>query len=177
MAECPQMDVVKKAAEILPHGDVNGTTLGVDMEDELSGRLTLAFTLLEITADHFDGQFDARVPICGNEKNVLGVLKENFLKAGFTLHNKDMVKPHHVSSDSDFVRTLLKCYEAYTGLEGKCMSTGGGTYVHNLKNGVAFGACMPGTDTHMHGADEFAVIDELVASAKIFAQAIVELCS
>jgi succinyl-diaminopimelate desuccinylase len=36
---------------------------------------------------------------------------------------------------------------------------------------------MPGTDTHMHGADEFAVIDELVASAKIFAQAIVELCS
>jgi succinyl-diaminopimelate desuccinylase len=177
MAECPQMDAVKKAAGILPHGDVNGTTLGVDMEDELSGRLTLAFTLLEITADHFDGQFDTRVPICGNENNVLGVLKENFLKAGFTLHNKDMVKPHHVSADSDFVRTLLKCYEAYTGLEGKCMSTGGGTYVHNLKNGVAFGACMPGTDTHMHGADEFAVIDELVASAKIFAQAIVELCS
>jgi succinyl-diaminopimelate desuccinylase len=88
-----------------------------------------------------------------------------------------MVKPHHVSADSDFVRTLLKCYETYTGLEGRCMSTGGGTYVHNLKNGVAFGACMPGTDTHMHGADEFAVIDELVASAKIFAQAIVELCS
>lgn len=29
----------------------------------------------------------------------------------------------------------------------------------------------------MHGADEFAVVDELVLSAKIFAQVIVELCS
>ena len=28
----------------------------------------------------------------------------------------------------------------------------------------------------MHGEDEFIVIDELVAAAKIFAQSIVELC-
>ena len=33
------------------------------------------------------------------------------------------------------------------------------------------------TDTRIHGADEFAVVDELLVSAKIFAQAIVELCS
>ena len=35
---------------------------------------------------------------------------------------------------------------------------------------------MPGTDNRMHGADEFAVVDELVLSAKIFAQVICELC-
>ena len=49
--------------------------------------------------------------------------------------------------------------------------------VHNLKNGVAFGATLPGTENRMHGADEFAVLEELVISAKIFAQVIVELCS
>ena len=54
---------------------------------------------------------------------------------------------------------------------------GGGTYVHELDNGVAFGASLPGTDNRMHGADEFAVIDELLVSAKIFAQVIVDLCS
>ena len=54
---------------------------------------------------------------------------------------------------------------------------GGGTYVHNLKNGVAFGAALPETDNRMHGADEFAVLGELVMSAKIFAQVIVDLCS
>lgn len=45
----------------------------------------------------------------------------------------------------------------------------GGTYVHNLKNGVAFGAALPETENHMHGPDEFAVVDELTMSAKIFA--------
>ena len=57
------------------------------------------------------------------------------------------------------------------------MSTGGGTYVHHLKNGVAFGAAMPGRDNNMHGANEFAQTDDLVISAKIFAQVIVDLCS
>ena len=49
--------------------------------------------------------------------------------------------------------------------------------MHTLENGVAFGAALPGTDNRMHGADEFAVVDELVLSAKIFAQVIVNLCS
>ena len=48
--------------------------------------------------------------------------------------------------------------------------------VHHLKNGVAFGAAMPETENNMHGPDEFAVIDELLMSAKIFAQVITELC-
>ena len=43
--------------------------------------------------------------------------------------------------------------------------------------GVAFGAAMPGRENNMHGANEFAVVDDLVISAKIFAQVIVDLCS
>ncbi len=175
-APCAQFDVVRAAAALMPHGDFHGKALGVDMEDALSGRLTLAFTMLEVDEGRFDGQFDSRVPVCGNEDNVLRVIAGRLGEAGFTLHNQEMVLPHHVSGDSGFVRTLLECYENYTGLEGYCRATGGGTYVHSLENGVAFGACFPGTDPHMHGADEFAVIDELVMSAKIFAQVIVELC-
>ena len=49
--------------------------------------------------------------------------------------------------------------------------------LHHLKNGVAFGACLPETENHMHGPNEFAVVDELLMSAKIFAQVIVDLCS
>jgi len=36
---------------------------------------------------------------------------------------------------------------------------------------------MPETDNRMHGADEFAVIEELIVSAKMFAQVIIDLCS
>ena len=90
--------------------------------------------------------------------------------------NETMTPPHYVDGNSDFVKTLLKAYDRYTGRKGTCESMGGGTYVHSLKNGVAFGAAMPETDNRMHGADEFAVIDELLVSAKIFAQVITDLC-
>ena len=57
------------------------------------------------------------------------------------------------------------------------MAVGGGTYVHELKNGVAFGAVGETTDTHMHGADEFMLISELKDAAVIYALAIARLCS
>lgn len=175
-APCAQVEMLKKVLELMPHGDVNGTTLGVDMEDEISGRLTLAFSMLTVDTGRLDGQFDSRCSVCATEETVLHVIKGAMAGAGITLLNDSMTPPHHVDGDSVFVKTLLKAYEDYTGLKGECQATGGGTYVHHLKNGVAFGAAMPGTDNHMHGADEFAVVDELVMSAKIFAQVIVELC-
>lgn len=176
-AACDQINMLKKAAALIPHGDVNGATLGVSMEDELSGKLTLSFNMLTVDAESLDGQFDSRVPVCGNEENVLKVVKARMAEQGITLLNESMIPPHHVSEDSHFVKTLLKAFETYTGRKGECQAMGGGTYVHDLENGVAFGAAMPETDNKMHGPDEFAVIEELVVSAKIFAQAIVDLCS
>lgn len=175
-ADCAQMECVKHAAELMPHGDVNGTTLGVNLEDEVSGKLTLAFSMLTVDASGLDGEFDSRVPVCGNEENVLNVIKAKMAENGLTLLNDAMTPPHMVDGDSEFVRTLLRAYETYTGQKGECLAIGGGTYVHHLKNGVAFGASMPNTDNRMHGADEFAVVEELVLSAKMFAQVIVELC-
>ena len=63
-----------------------------------------------------------------------------------------------------------------TGLEGKAVAIGGGTYVHELKNGVAFGAVLPDIDTHMHGADEFMDIKNINLATKVFAEAIMQLC-
>ena len=175
-ADCPQIDAIKALAELFPHGDTCGKAVGVAMEDEISGALTLAFDMLKVESGRLEGVFDSRTPICANEENSLQVLKREMAAKGITLINDTMIHPHHVDGDSHFVKTLLKAYEEYTGLKGSCQSTGGGTYVHNLKNGVAFGASMPGTDNKMHGADEFAVVAELALSAKIFAQVIADLC-
>ena len=147
------------------------------MEDELSGALTLAFSMLTVGSDSLEGVFDSRCPVCSNEDNVLKIVKKAMAEEGIALETDFMVPPHHVDRESYFIKTLLSVYEDYTGLKGSCQATGGGTYVHNLKNGVAYGASMPGTDNRMHGADEFAVVDHLLTSAKIFAQVIVNLCS
>lgn len=174
--DCPQLECLRGLVRLMPHGDLWGKAMGIAMEDQLSGNLTLAFTMVKVTQDSLEGNFDSRCPICATEENVLKVAKERMGEIGLTLHNDSMRPPHHVDGDSLFVRTLLKEYEAWTGRRGECLYTGGGTYVHELKNGVAFGAAMPGTDNHMHGADEFAVLEELLVSAKIFAQVIVDLC-
>ena len=175
-AECEQTRVIHHLTELFPWNDTEGKALGVAMADELSGSLTVAFSLLELDGEHLDASFDSRCPICGNDANVVEPIRAKLASCGMTLENKTMTPPHHVDGESDFVKTLLAAYETYTGREGSCRYTGGGTYVHDLKNGVAFGASMPETDNRMHGADEFAVIDELLVSAKIFAQVIADLC-
>ena len=177
LAECGQVFMLRRLLSLIPHGDTSGRALGIAMGDEISGDLTLAFSLLKVWDSGLEGTFDSRCPICSTEENVLNVVKRNMADKGFTIHNDSMNPPHHVDGDSPFVKTLLEAYESYTGRKGECISMGGGTYVHHLKNGVAFGASMPETDNRMHGADEYAVVEELVVSAKIFAQVIVDLCS
>ena len=105
------------------------------------------------------------------------VVANNLKDNGINLDPCEVLPGHHVDENSEFVQTLLRCYEKYSGQKGECLAIGGGTYVHNLKNGVAFGCTMPGTDNNMHGDDEFAVVDELILSAKIFTEAIIQLCS
>ena len=147
--------------KLFPHNDHIGAGCGVNMSDELSGSLSMAFTIFEYN------------------ENLTEALRKNMADVKIVLgtEESDKLNPaHHVSSDSDFVRTLLKCYEDYSGQKGECLAIGGGTYVHHLENGVAFGCSMPGTDNNMHGNDEFAVIDELMLSGKIFTQAIIDLC-
>ena len=83
---------------------------------------------------------------------------------------------HYVPENSPFIQTLLGCYEQVMGEPGKCLAIGGGTYAHFLKNDVAFGASRLGVDYHMHGANEYLVVDEIVRSAELFALTIVALC-
>ncbi len=177
LAPCPQVEALEKLTSLFPHGDVEGKSLGIAAEDEISGKLTLAFSMLMVDDSSLDASFDSRCPLCCTDENTLEVARKNLAACGFTLDNEHLRPPHCVDGDSEFVKTLLRVYEEYTGLKGSCQAIGGGTYVHDLKNGVAFGASMPGTDNHMHGADEFAVLEDLMMSAKIFAQVIVELCA
>lgn len=160
---------------LFPHGDCAGKALGIAQADELSGPLTLAFSLLEMNETGLSGQFDSRVPVCANEDNCQKVTEASFAKFGFTTEG-GMQEPHYTPADTPLVKTLLKCYEQYTGNKGECLAIGGGTYVHEIPGGVAFGCAMPGFNGNMHGPDEHTCIADQLTAAKIFAQAIIDLC-
>ncbi|MEG1720424.1 MAG: Sapep family Mn(2+)-dependent dipeptidase [Pseudoflavonifractor sp.] len=177
LADCESTGALHALHALFPHGDTSGAALGIAQKDEISGRLTLAFSLLTMDEGGIRGQFDSRVPLCADAANCKNVAVAAFEAQGFTAVG-DMGEPHHTPADSPFVQTLLNCYEEYTGAtNSQPISIGGGTYVHDIPGGVAYGAGQPGFDPNMHGADEHAPVADLLLAAKIFTQAIAELCS
>ncbi len=162
--------------KLFPFGETDGASLGLKCADE-SGALTCVLSMLAIMpSGECEGTLDIRFPTCVDLQTVkdklCAVLESHRLKCEIVIGSE----PHVVPEDSGFVKQLLSVYEHVEGEKGKCIAIGGGTYVHNIDGGVAFGAERGDTDYHMHGANEFITTDELLKDAVLFAHAIVEIC-
>jgi len=163
--------------ELFPHGDFYGKYLGIEQKDEISGALTLNLSVMEFSLTGFTARFDCRFPVCGTKESVSDAARAKLKAKGIEIQGAEgITMPHHTPADSPFVKTLLKAYEDYTGCKGDCIAIGGGTYVHGIEGAVAFGCTMPGKDNRIHGPDEHVSIEDIVTSAKIFAQVIIDNC-
>ena len=176
LGECASTGALRELAALLPHGDYYGKALGIAQEDEVTGKLTCSFTMIRFTSTGLEGLCDCRVPVCANEANCKAVADGKLTALGYEAQG-EMIPPHHTPAEGTFIQTLNRCYEAHTGRPGGCYSMGGGTYVHDVPGGVAFGVVMPGTEVNMHGANESIPVEELLTAEKIFAQAAAELCA
>ena len=105
LAELPSTAAIRALSRLFPHGDHTGTALGIAQSDELSGALSLAFTILRLDGKGFSARFDSRTPLCGTEETVNAVAEKALKDAGFTVSGK-LDPPHHVPADSPFIRTL-----------------------------------------------------------------------
>ena len=166
---------VMALVQMFPHGDWLGRSFGVECEDKL-GELTISLDIIDFAGGRITGYFDARTPMCANEQNCANVINKIMSAGGFRLENTEMVKAHYVDENLPFIKTLLRNYEEFTGEKGECICTGGGTYVHDIEGGVAFGAVRKGLNTNMHGADEFMYVEDILTAAKIFAAVIADVC-
>lgn len=167
----------KAVTELFPHGCTGGEGLGIAREDEKSGRLTCVLSMMEVSDGSLLGTVDIRYPVSMTKEEILETITERMNRYGFTVNVLMMNDPHCVPEESEFVQSLLSVYEEETGEKGYCIAIGGGTYVHEIEGGVAFGAELPGWDYHMHGDDEFFPIDQFMMTARMIAAAIVKLCA
>ncbi|MCL2201261.1 MAG: Sapep family Mn(2+)-dependent dipeptidase [Oscillospiraceae bacterium] len=161
---------------LFSHGDCNGKALGIAMEDEISGKLTVNFGVLSFSEQDFTANFDSRTPACADSVDIKGITIAALEKENIQVTEAKLSHCHHTPGDSPFVKTLLSVYEEYTGGKGECLITGGQTYVHNIEGGVVFGCGFPGNDYHAHGANEYMTEEQLLVSAKIFTQVILDMC-
>ena len=176
LAPCEGLDRLRALCALMPHGETDGAGWGIACSDKISGALTISLNIFHYTETGFRASFDSRVPLCGGEERLFGVMEQRAAEYGLQAELMMHEPPHHTPEDTPLVQTLLKIYEAYTGRKGACVSMGGGTYVHDIEGGVGFGCAFPEVDNRMHGPDEFVRICDLLISGKMFAQAIVDLC-
>ncbi len=167
---------VAAAAAKFPFAEYGGESAGVACSDAPSGALTLALTCLSIEGGQFVGRADIRFPVSFTVAEIEQKLHDG-LDSSFAVSCANCVEGHHVPESSPFVQTLLQVYEQETGEKGHGLAIGGGTYVHGIPNGVAFGAEFPGVDNRIHGADEFIGVDELVMNARLIARAVAAVCA
>lgn len=175
LADGPSTRALRELYKLLPHGDTSGKALGIAQADEKTGALTCAFTILDISHTGIEGLCDCRIPLCATTANCKEVADDRLTALGYETAGM-MIPPHYTPAEGAFIQTLLGCYEAVTGQLGACYSMGGGTYVHDVPGGVAFGYKMPGIEVNMHGANERFPMEDLLTATKIFAHAIAALC-
>ena len=169
-----QFEIIHKLSQLYPYRETNGKACEISASDDISGALTLVCSVMEMDATKLTAYNDIRFPVCCHGENIIAKMKEMLSPISCEAILCD--EPHYTDENSPFVQTLLHVYEEVTGNQGKCLAIGGGTYVHHIEGGVAFGATFPDTDVHMHGADEFIIREHLLMDAEMIALAITELC-
>ena len=169
--------LLNSLSKLFPHGEFSGKSCGLGFSDEISGDMTCVLSLLNAENGRLHGGVDIRFPLDRTKAeisdNICGKLRE----AGFDIDLCEGVEPHCTDENSGFVQALLRVYERVMGEKGYCIAIGGGTYVHEIEGGVAFGAEFPNEDGRMHCPDEFITTENLLKNAEIMAEAMVELCS
>ena len=168
--------MLKSLSELFPHGETNGASCGLGFRDDISGDMTCVLSMLNTENGRLCGGIDIRFPLDRSKNEISEIICGKLRDAGFDIDSCEGVDPHCTDENSPFVQSLLRAYEGITGDKGRCIAIGGGTYVHEIEGGVAFGAEFPGEDGRMHSPDEFITSENLIKNAEIMAAAIIEIC-
>lgn len=167
---------LKALNRLFPHGETDGASCGLGFSDPVSGKTTCVLSMLNTENGRLCGGIDIRFPLDRKKDEISAVICGKLREAGFEIDSCEGVEPHCTDEDSPFVQALLRVYERVTGDKGRCIAIGGGTYVHEIEGGVAFGAEFPNEDGNMHSPDEFITVENLLKNAEIMAEAIAEIC-
>ncbi len=152
-----------------------GANLGIACEDQLSGKLTMNLGLMSMDTHSAEVCLDIRCPLHSDmkviEKTVGLTCQSQGLDAEITSESESL----YIPKNSELVQTLLGVYNEMTGRNEAPLTIGGGTYCREAENVVSYGPLFPEEPDLAHQANEYIDLDNMVLSAKIYAQALYEL--
>ncbi len=153
----------------------DGSGLNAKLEDEF-GVLTLNIGVIETDDDEIVGSIDIRFPVTMSTKSVLKAMKDRMEDENGKIEIVSAVEPIYFPIDSPLVSSLYDAYVEVTGdTKSKPMTMGGGTYAKGINNTIAFGCGFSDKDYHIHDANEYVGIDELLLQTEIYVHALLKL--
>lgn len=148
----------------------NGDRLGIDYSHPEYGMMEMRNYRLMMDGEIpcFEASFSYPAGISVDE-----IVKRIREKAGelevSLIHNYN---PVVFEKDSPMVKALQKAYETVTGLDGRPVTTTGGTYAKAMPGIVPFGPSFPGQKGIGHNPNEWMMVEDLMANARIYALAL-----
>lgn len=153
-----------------------GQSLGLGLEDELTGKLTVNPGYIFLDEKSVTLKVDIRFPASENLANMKTKLQSSFQPFQGNLTIIDSLASLCFSEDDPHIRKLLKVYRDYTGdQKARPLGMGGTTFSKAFRNAVSFGPTFPGMAKVEHQPDEYMEIDHLLKCTEIYALALKEL--
>lgn len=146
-----------------------------DVQDEVSGPLTVNVSRLIITENETKIGIDMRIPVTADKDNIVKQLKEAAKEYNLTYEEYDYLRSLYVPLDSELVQTLLSVYREMTGDHSEPISSGGATFARTMDNCVAFGARLEGVPVTFHQIDECMPLSNYYDAMEIYAETIKKL--
>jgi len=156
--------------------ETDGGSLGIAMEDALSGRLIVNAGMLTLGRDAAILTLNVRVPVSRSEEDVFDALRPLIDRHGMGVVRVSGMAPLYFDQAHPLVAVLMQAYRDETGDDvTEPLIIGGGTYARAIPSAVAFGPMFPGEADVMHQRDESVDLDNLMRAARIYANAIARL--
>ena len=155
--------------------ETDGTSFGLFMEDEVSGKLVFNLGVFELNDGSATATINVRYPVTKTRDEVYKIIEKKAAESDITYIEITGKAPLYVPADNPLVQKLSAVYQRITGEEATLISIGGGTYSRAIKNAVAFGPLFPGQPELAHQKDEYIGVEDLIKCTKIYAGAICEL--
>lgn len=175
----------KEAMEFLSlvNSDYNGKALGVDVEDEPSGKLTHVGGVINMDRGILNLSIDIRYPVTFDGDELLKKIEKTVEPYKVTVHDIADSKPTYAPAKSDLVKICMDVIQGVFHRENwKPYTMGGGTYARKMPNACALGPEDPDYESpfgifrgSIHQADESTTAKLLFDTMRVYARLLIEL--
>mgnify|MGYP002362733864 CR=1 FL=1 len=146
-----------------------------DVQDNVSGKLTVNLASLKMDETATQIGIDMRVPVTLSLDEFQKRMRKAVQELGWRYEEYDHLEPLYIPANSPLVQTLCQSYGAVMGVECIPTASGGITYARAMRNCVPFGAHFPHHPYQAHMPNESLSMEDLLLASEIYAVALQRL--